>query len=296
MYAVVSLLVFAGCGTSGPEATLSDLPPDTAFADPERVQIRGYEDDAMEPFLTRDGRFLFFNNRNDPSVNTDLHVAERVDSLTFAYVGPLTGANTPALEGVPTMDRAGTVYFVSTRSYDATLSTIYQARFADGRVQDVRLAEGVSREQPGIVNFDIEVSADGETLYVVDARFRGGAPVEANLVLAERAGEAFERSPDSDSIFQNINTEALEYAAAISADGLELFFTRVASVTSGASPRIYRAVRGRLGDPFGRPQWVAAMEGFVEGPTVSPDDRAVYYHKREGGQFVIYRVTRLGDR
>lgn len=41
-------------------------PLSVAFADPERVTIQGYDGDAMEPFLSRDGRFLLFNNRNDP--------------------------------------------------------------------------------------------------------------------------------------------------------------------------------------------------------------------------------------
>lgn len=31
---------------------------------------------------------------------------------------------------------------------------------------------------------------------------------------------------------------------------------------------------------------------FVEGPAISPDDRALYYHKREGDKFRLYRVTR----
>jgi len=30
----------------------------------------------------------------------------------------------------------------------------------------------------------------------------------------------------------------------------------------------------------------------VEGPTFSPDDRAVFYHKRENDRFVLYRVSR----
>jgi hypothetical protein len=41
----------------------------------------------MEPFITRDGRYLFFNNSNDPSVNTNLRYAERIDDLTFKYKG-----------------------------------------------------------------------------------------------------------------------------------------------------------------------------------------------------------------
>jgi hypothetical protein len=35
------------------------------FRHPERVALVGYEGDAMEPFMSRDGRFLLFNNQND---------------------------------------------------------------------------------------------------------------------------------------------------------------------------------------------------------------------------------------
>jgi hypothetical protein len=38
-----------------------------AFHKPEDVAINGYQGDAMEPFLTRDGRYLLFNNRNESS-------------------------------------------------------------------------------------------------------------------------------------------------------------------------------------------------------------------------------------
>jgi hypothetical protein len=51
---------------------------------------------------------------------------------------------------------------------------------------------------------------------------------------------------------------------------LELFFTRL----EGSSPVLYAAT------------------GFVEGPTLLPDEKSLYYHKREGSLFVIYRVTR----
>ena len=69
--------------------------------------IDGYNGDAMEPFLTRDGKFLFFNNLNESGVNTNLHWAERVDDLHFKYRGEIEGVNTAALEGVASMDRFG---------------------------------------------------------------------------------------------------------------------------------------------------------------------------------------------
>jgi hypothetical protein len=117
------------------------------FSDPEPVQIVGYSGDAMEPFISRDGKYLFFNNRNDPGVDTNLHWADNVDGKTFRYRGEIQGVNTRSLEGVPSMDRAGTFYFISPRSYDRTLSTIYHGQFNNGRVENVELLEGLSRQQ-----------------------------------------------------------------------------------------------------------------------------------------------------
>lgn len=263
-----------------------------AFGNPERVTIRGYTGDAMEPFITRDGRYLFFNNLNEPTVNTNLYYAERVDDLNFELKGEISGVNTPALEGVASMDREGNFYFVSPRSYPQTLSTIYRGRFANGRVSGVELVSGISRKKAGIVNFDVEVSADGNDLYFVDGRFQPGKGVQtADLVVAHRHGSAFERANDSSTIFKNVNTEALEYAAAISADGLELFFTRFDS-SKLPMPALFRAARKSKNEPFEAPERVAAAQGFVEGPTLSPDEHSLYYHKKEATGFVIYRMTR----
>jgi hypothetical protein len=44
--------------------------------------------------------------------------------------------------------------------------------------------------------------------------------------------------------------------------------------------------------PFGGTRKITAATGFVEAPTLSPDGKSLYYHKREGSLFVIYRVTR----
>ena len=270
-----------------------DGPPYTGFHDPQRVTIRGYAGDAMEPFVTGDGKWLLFNNSNDPAVNTNLHYAARVDGLTFAYRGEITGVNTPALEGVPSMDRDGNLYFVSTRSYADTFSTIYRGRFRDGKVFQVALVPGVSLRRPGIVNFDAEISADGNTLYVVDGDFSGvPRPSAARIVIATRKGEGFRRDPGSAAILKNVNTNGLVYAPSVSADGLELFFTRVPGLTAGVPPTIYRAARKSQSSPFGPPQQVAAITGFTEGPTLGADGHALYYHKRENGRFVLYRVTR----
>jgi hypothetical protein len=263
-----------------------------AFHTPQDVSIAGYPGDAMEPFLTRDGRYLLFNNRNDASENTNLHWAKRVDDLTFSYLGEIPGVNTPALEGVPSMDRAGNFYFVSTRSYKQSLSTIYRAKFVDGVANTPELVEGVSRHTPGWVNFDAEISADGNTLYFVDGYFgSGNQPRSAILIAAVRSGKGFRRLEDNTRIFSNVNSDSLQYAPDVSADNLELFFTRVRRIEPSAEPAIFRSVRERVDQPFSIPQRISAIQGFAEAPALSTDG-SLYYHARVNGRFRIRRVMR----
>jgi hypothetical protein len=285
---ITLLLVLTACRLAGSVASQKDREV-ADFGNPERIKIRGYSDHAMEPFITRDGRYLFFNNSNDPSVNTNLHYAERINDLTFDYKGEVAGVNTQALEGVPTMDKSGAFYFVSTRSYRETLSTIYQGRFSGGAVTGVKIVEGISEKALGRVNFDVEVSLDGRTLYFVDGVFSGKpVPDKADIAIAVRGDSGFRRLPGSAELLKNVNTEALEYAACVSPDNLELFFTQVGK----NGPAIYRSTRKSVTQPFGRAARVAAIKGFVEAPALSPDGLSLYYHMKDGERFVIYRVTR----
>jgi hypothetical protein len=266
-----------------------------AFQNPERVTIEGYDGDAMEPFVSRDGKYLFFNNLNEPKVDTNLHWADRIDDLHFKYRGELKGVNTAALEGVPSMDRDGNFYFVSNRSYDKTASTLYRGKFRDGVISQIELVPGVSLGRPGMVNFDAEISADGNTLYFVESQFSlFGQPIWARILIARRSGSGFVPDPSSESIMRAVNlmgganSDALIYAPATSTSECELFFTRVGP----EGPAIYRSTRAGKEKPFEAPQRLAAIAGFVEGPTLSADEHSLYYHKKENGRMVLYRVTR----
>ena len=260
-----------------------------AFQNPQRVTIEGYDGDTMEPFLSRDGKYLFFNNLNEPKVNTNLYWAERIDDLHFKYRGELAGVNTPALEGVASMDRDENFYFVSNRSYDQTASTLYRGKFANGAVTGVELVPGVSLAKPGIVNFDAEISADGNTLYFVEIEFSiFRNPKFANILFAHRSGNSFVRDPGSAAIMQAVNAGKMNYAPATSASECEMFFTRAGAQGTA----IYMARRTDKSQPFQEPLRLAAISGFLEGPTLSPDEQSLYYHKKEDGHFVLYRVTR----
>ena len=225
-----------------------------AFGNPQRVTIAGYDGDAMEPFITRDDRYLFFNNRNDPQINTNLHFAERTGDITFEYRGELAGANSSALDAVASLDRQGEIYFVSTRSYDKTLATVYRGQFDGHTVAALNLLEGVSLHQRGMVMFDVEISADGSHLFAVDGRFAGGpVPKAADIVIAAREGARFSRLPTSADLLKNVNTTALEYAPATSADELELFFTRLDPSSRLAQPVVLCAVRSNANAVFDLP-------------------------------------------
>ncbi len=257
---------------------------------PQRVTIRGYHTDAMEPFITKDGRYLLFNNSNDPRVDTNLQYATRIDDLTFEYAGSIRGANSAALDGVPSMDASGQLYFISTRSYVQNLATIYRGRFEQGALSGLEVTDGLSLKKKGNLIFDAEISADGSTLFAVDGKFSGDpTPDSADIFVAVRDGSGFRRLPESAAILKNVNTSALEYAPAVSADFLDLYFTR-GPRHFHKPPVILHASRTRTDEPFDFPRPVPSISGFVEAPSLSNDGCWLYFHKNDGGRYAIYRV------
>jgi Tol biopolymer transport system component len=296
IFAMLSLLLLACSsrisadgGGENPEARQTF----GVFTNPQPVTIEGYRQDAMEPFISPDGNYLFFNSSNAGPV-TNLLYATRIDDVTFQFQGEIAGANSGTLSAVPSMDVNNTFYFVSSRSYPATLSTIYSGTFSnsDGSLSGVALVPGVSKLKPGWVNFDQCISPDGNTLYFVDGFFgSGNFPRTASIAIATRDGDHFVRVANSAEIMRQVNKHGLNYAADISKSGLEFFFTRVPSIKE-PPPAIYTTTRASTSEPFGKPVRIKAITGFAEAPALSPDERSLYYHERMNGVFVIYRVTR----
>lgn len=273
------------------------------FSAEKPVEMIGYEGHIMELFLSRDDEILFFNNLNDPDVNTNIHYARRLDVDRFEYLGEVRGIGTQALEGVPTLDRHGNFYFISNRSYDETHSTVYGGTYRDGKVSGVHIVEGnVNGKGPPFFNMGVEISPDGRTMYYSEAVARpggGGPPADSNIRVAKKSGDAFIVPDNVDEIMENINTQdEMEYAASISEDGLELFFNRSKMLiegnrTTGADLKIMVARRPDKSAPFGEPEVIQTISGFVEGATITSDGRVLYYHKRDNsGRFRIARVER----
>jgi hypothetical protein len=257
----------------------------------QQVVIRGYDDHVMEPFVSRDGGVLLFNNRNSPPERTDLHWAERIDDLTFRYRARIEGANSAALDGVPTVANDGRFCFVSVRAYRETLATVHCGTFAAGRAAGIVLQADASAHVAGRLMFDVELSADGARLIMADGRFGpGGWSRTADLRQARWRDGSFRLAPQDDALFAAVNTPALEYAAALSADGRLLCFTRLEGGPLLARTSLWLARRVAPDTPFGPPERVAGARGFVEAGSFAPDG-ALYFHRRDKGRFTLWRLA-----
>lgn len=263
------------------------------YANAQAITIEGYDGQAMEPAVTADGQTLFFNNENDAAAQTDLHVATRTGGLTFKYVGKLEGGNSGKLDAIPSIDENGRFYFTSLRSYAEDLHSLYTGIFRNGELLDLKAVRGdITPKTAGEINMDAGISFDGRQMYIARARFEGGSvvPKESDLMLANIDGYgAFRIAPDSFAQLINVNSDALEYAPAISANGLELYFTRA---IEGDVPHIMIATRANTGRPFDAPMALALLDGFTEAPAIPKDGQEMFFHKKTDGKYSIFRAER----
>lgn len=263
------------------------------FSNELQVQITGYNGSAMEPFITRDGQYMFFNNSGENDDDMNLHFARKINDFTFEYLGELTGANSEVLEGVPNMDSAGNFYFTTTRSYTTNLQSLYGGVFTGENITNVSsIDQNLTRNEPGFLNFDSEVSKDGNTLYFATGKFSvNNFPDEADLFVANKQNGFFEVVAESDNLMKNLNSHLLEYAASISSDDLEIFFNRSNIQTFELT--IWQSKRTAKNLPFETPIQIEAISGIqTEGASISDDGKNLYYHKKHNGIFGIFKVSR----
>ncbi|OGG47909.1 hypothetical protein A3D66_00745 [Candidatus Kaiserbacteria bacterium RIFCSPHIGHO2_02_FULL_50_9] len=273
---------------------VTEIPPQTVsgkeFKNQERVSIEGYTGSAMEPGISKDGNYLLFN---DDGSNKDMYWAERVDDTHFTYKGKVGGINTNTVDGTPSFDLDGNVYYTSLADYPSTKKSLYVGKFVNGNISSPSHVSGnVYVGKDRWVSVDPDIAPDGSALYYSEGLFDRGPPPSIFTVRAARkTGGSFTLD---ESITKNINTGGLNYAPSISADGKEIFFTRT-SIEDGkpVGNGIFVARRDTVNDTFGQAERISAIGGsFVEAPTITLDGKSLYYHKEESGTYVIYRVTR----
>jgi hypothetical protein len=278
--------VFISCSTNN-EST-SSYP---TFGNEINVTINGLTFDAMEPFISSNGNYLFFNNIND-GINTKLYYATRVNDSTFNFVGELSGANqtiSPHLDAVADMDMNGNFYWTSTRNYPTELNNLFHGTFNAGTITNIERVQGdFNMNTPGWLVMDHGISLDGQFLYFNNARFDDSSclgPCETTLGIAEKINSnTFNIISNSSEILQNINdSNYIYYAPCISSDNLELYYTRyLKNVTSSTVFDVCVAVRKNDTSIFSEPKVLFSknISSLVEAPTLTTNKKIMYYHEK----------------
>ncbi len=290
-------LIINSCSSNDSDNTESL--PYPSFGSEIEVTINGLSFDAMEPFVSPNGNYLFFNNLND-GINTKLYYATKSNDSTFNYVGELIGTNQttiPHLDAVADMDSNGNFYWTSTRNYPTELENLFHGSFNAGSVSDIERVQGdFNMNIPGWLVMDHGISLDGQFLYFSNARFDDSVcvgPCETTLGIAQKDNSStFNTLTNSASILQNINdANYIYYAPCISSDNLELYYTRYLKgpITPSTVFEICVAVRRDSQSEFSNPGvlFSEVLSNLIEAPTITVNKNIIYYHQKTSGSHKI---------
>jgi len=262
----------------------------SVYGNPETVAIQGYSGPQQDPVVSPDGQYLFFDDHDDKGGPFYIYYAQRIDYKTWKFLGRVPGIEYPGVEAWE--DAAHNFYFVSPPAFKPKGGiTIGGGIFGNGTVTNLAPIRGISPiSTPSgtqVLNLDIAVTPDGNTLYFSDFILNDGGSVGgirgAQLAIANRnADGSFTRASNSDEVLKKINAiGGLVYNAGPSPDGLILAFNAAASY--GPYPKIYMAIRTSVTASFGEPRYIAATDvdrgTFSESPSFSRDGTYMYFHR-----------------
>ena len=264
------------------------------------VTINGLTFDAMEPSMSADGNYIFFNSLND-GITTSLYYATKVNDSTFNYTDALKGANqtiSPRLDGVASSDSANNFFWTSLRNFPTQFDNCFHGTFNGTDVVNIGRLHGTFYIYTvGWLMMDATINYSGNLLYYTNAYFGptyagcGGVPCQGKLGIAQKQNDStFNKLSNSDGIMQNINdTNYVVYAPNISKNGLELYYTRFLKSDISRGTQICVSVRANLADIFSSPSIFYPFSTLVpEGTTLTTDQLKIYYHKKTGGRYKLF--------
>lgn len=269
------------------------------FGSEKPVAVTGLTFDAMEPFLSADGNYMFFNSLND-GVNTGLYYATRVNDTTFTYIGQVGGVNYPAphLDAVASMDSLNNFYWVTTHNYPGTMDNFCHGTFNSGNVTDTGRVHGnIYLYAPGWIIMDAGINYSGNLVYYCNAYFNScNIPCWSTIGVAAKINDStFAKLPSSDVNLQFVNdTNYINYAPAITKDELELYYTRILR-SNPVQSDICVAVRSTPTANFSAPLVIYSSGDIPEAPTLSADKTRMYYHKKDGAIFKLFMRYRTNS-
>lgn len=273
------------------------------------LNIIGLPLDAMEPSISANGNYLFFNNIND-GVTTSLYYATKVNDSIFTFAGVLAGASqtiTPRLDAVASSDSINRFYWTSLRDFPTQFDNCFRGTFNGTDVVNIGRLHGTFYIYTiGWLMMDAAISYDGDLLYYTNAYFGptyagcGGVPCQGKLGVAQKQNDStFNKLSNSDGIMKNINdTNYVVYAPSISKNGLELYYTRFLKSNLSLGTQICVSVRTNFADTFSLPSIFHPFSILTpEATTLTSDQSKIYYHKKSSGLyklFMRYRTSTTG--
>jgi len=284
-----------------------------------QVALAGYSygnGQAMEPFISRDGKWFFFNSRNVGD-NTSLQYGAIKSPYQVNFIATIGGeANGPIphLDAVPAMTDSYDFFWVSTRNYPQDYENLQHGIF-DPVLGTIPKAEPVHGDfyirESGWIVMDQEINRDGSILFYVNALFSnppGDMPLFSNISLALRNPDgSFSQHPNAIDIMKTVNlvngAQYLRYGpSSTGTDGLKLYFT--VRVNEPVLSALYVANRNSPDEPFGTPQRITLNSGNgaePEAPTLSADGNLMMYSrmgcvsKYNCSVIFIYKMDRLSN-
>ncbi|HYC98392.1 hypothetical protein [Brevundimonas sp.] len=207
--------------------------------------------DGGEPFISRDGRHLYFvsaraGGRSDEtgmagsagivqSGETDIYVADRLGAEWGEPRRLPPPLNSRSSEWHPTLADDGTIYFASERGRHDGKADIYCARpTATGDYTHIeRLGAPVNLDISN--DSDPFIAADGS--YLVFHSDRPGGFGEHDLYVAFRSTDGGWSEPEN--LGPEVNSTGWEMGPSVTRDGRLLLFTRRAAIKTDQPSRVY---------------------------------------------------------
>jgi Tol biopolymer transport system component len=245
------------------------------------------------PFVTQSGKLLVFaSNRANGFGALDLYLS-RWDASSKQWGEPVnmgSTVNTGANEQCPLLSANGKeLLFVSNRAGGAGGLDLWVARRRDNS-SDLDWGPAVNL---GAVNTSSDefgpgwYQEGGRTVLYFNSNRSGNHDLYVSTANRDGTFPAAALAP-------GLNTASSEQFAALTRDGLEIFFSSDRPGTLGGLD-LYRATRARTTAPWSTPENLgpAVNSAAVEGRSaISWDGRTLYFHSTRAGSADLYQTTR----
>lgn len=265
-----------------------------ALQTPELVtglDMDGY--DLWGPSLSEDGLTLYFAASSLLVGDDDLYYATRPDrGSVFSKAVALTNLNTTSDDGSPCISSDGlSLYFYSTRSGGLGDRDLWVATRADTTATfgDAVLVSNVN----GVLGDHLPwLSRDQLTLIFSSARTTTGAD---DLYYSTRTSTS--ASFSSPQLIEGVNSDSPEGRAALSNDGLTIYFVSSRIIGSMGDKDIWFATRSEPQGTFSNVQNLAVVNSLTRDVDValSADEREMFLASRRSlsARSEIYRSVRV---